>query len=391
MMGSLCRSQPPPDSPPGQQLFQCTAVCCLHAVFQYAGLIKEKEVVLVEAFVTHDTSEKMPKRRKTQDDPSSSLPVVSHGSSATIEDPLIHAFQVACSAWQLMTSSTSLETKFQSLVLQLSSMAGPLDLVTQFSADYRLQAGHLREALADVRQMVSSGRQGQGEVWHGLKLATVQYCLGDRRTAAQSLVDCVTHLHHLQEKEGGAGGAGGAGAGAGAQGLTWPTARGRHLRFLPLTKAGVLTYVCKLLTCLLQEKALQHNTGGDLAMGHIITVLQYNWPDHRELFHMMLHRIRKKETFSYPLFSQYVVNIDILEEMMYLASDQGGGLNLDILPGGGSGLGGARPGTRGANRGEKEDFRQTMRRQANRSQEPIDRIIIDFLTNHTDLILQCLN
>ena len=74
--------------------------------------------------------------------------------------------------------------------------------------------------------------------------------------------------------------------------------------------------------CLPQEKALQHSPGGDMAMGHIITLLQYNWPDQRELFHMLLHRIRKKESFSYPLFSQYVVNIDILEEMMYLASDQ---------------------------------------------------------------------
>jgi len=382
-MGTLCRSQPSPDSPQGQQLFHSTTACCLHAVFQYASLLKEKEVVLVEAFVTHDTSDKVPKRRKTQDDPSSCLPVVSHGASATLDDPLIHAFQVACSAWQLVTSSSSLETKFQALVLQLSTSAGPLDLVTQFSADYRLQSGQLREALADVRQMVGASRQGEGEAWHGLKLATVQYCLGDRRSAAQSLVDCVTHLQGIPGIEATHQGAGG---------LTWPTARTRHLRFLPLTRAGVLTYVCKLLTCLLQEKALQHNTGGDLAMGHIIIVLQYNWPDQRELFHMMMHRIRKKESFSYPLFSQYVVNIDILEEIMYLSSDQGGGLVLDILPGGGGGsVAGARPGTRGANRGEKEDFRQTMRRQAGRSLEPVDRLIVDFLTTHTDLILQCLN
>ena len=93
----------------------------------------------------------------------------------------------------------------------------------------------------------------------------------------------------------------------------------------------------------------------------------------------VLPRVRKKEAFSYPLFAQYVVNIDILEEIMYLASEkvrkkgdfskykyrrlaaavqidtQGGGLALELFPGGG--LAGARPGTRGANRGEKEDFR----------------------------------
>ena len=115
-----------------------------------------------------------------------------------------------------------------------------------------------------------------------------------------------------------------------------------------------------------QEKALQHNSGGDLAMGHILVVAQYSWPAMRDLFHMLLHRwfgaggavvgvvwcggvvvlwwgwcgaggvmvmsyhtvlprVRKKEAFSYPLFAQYVVNIDILEEIMYLASEKVGG------------------------------------------------------------------
>ena len=61
-------------------------------------------MLLVEAFVTHDTSEKTSKRRKTQDDPSSGLPVVSHGTSATLEDPLIHAFQVAAAPCSLLVS-----------------------------------------------------------------------------------------------------------------------------------------------------------------------------------------------------------------------------------------------------------------------------------------------
>mgnify|MGYP006908623407 CR=1 FL=1 len=61
-------------------------------------------MLLVEAFVTHDTSEKTSKRRKTQDDPSSGLPVVSHGTSATLEDPLIHAFQVAAVTCDLLVS-----------------------------------------------------------------------------------------------------------------------------------------------------------------------------------------------------------------------------------------------------------------------------------------------
>ena len=375
-MGALCRAGPPPESPQGQQLFHSTSSCCLHAVFQYAGLLRDKEVLLVEAFVTHDTSDTALKRRKLAEDASSALPLVTHGTSATMDDSLIHAFQVACTAWQLVTSSSALESRFQNLVVQLSASAGPLNLVTQFSADYYLLSGKLREALADVRQLVS--RASEPEPWHGLKLATVYHCLGDRRMAAQSLAECICLASQLAGGEGTVGG------------LTWPTAKSRHLRFLPLTRGGLISYCCRLVTAILQEKALQHNAGGDLAMGHILVVLQYNWPDQRELFNMMMHRVKKKESFSYPLFAQYVVNIEILEEIMYLSTVEGGGVALDLFPGGGAGLGGARPGTRGANRGEKEDFRQTMRRQAARSQEPIDRIIVDFFAGHSDLILQCL-
>ena len=52
--------------------------------------------------------------------------------------------------------------------------------------------------------------------------------------------------------------------------------------------------------------------------------------------------------------------------------------------------GSARPGTRGANRGEKEDFKMAMKRQASRSHENVETLIVEFLTKNTDLILQCL-
>ena len=153
-----------------------------------------------------------------------------------------------------------------------------------------------------------------------------------------------------------------------------------------------MTYCCKLLTSLLQEKALYSGSGGDLAMGHCMVLLQYNWAesqDNKELFYHLINRVRGKDGFTYPLFCKYVINIEMLEEVMFLASEQGGGVVMDILPGGVAG-GGARPGTRGANRGEKEEFRSAMRRQAARSHEPVQDIIVDFLTSEANLILQTL-
>ena len=50
-----------------------------------------------------------------------------------------------------------------------------------------------------------------------------------------------------------------------------------------------------------------------------------------------------------------MINMDIIEELTYLSTPNGGSVSLDIVPGAGRGT--SRPGTRGANRGEKEDFK----------------------------------
>ena len=60
-------------------------------------------------------------------------------------------------------------------------------------------------------------------------------------------------------------------------------------------------------------------------------------------------------SLNYPLFTQYVINMDIIEELTYLSTPNGGAVSLDIVPGASRGT--SRPGTRGANRGEKEDFK----------------------------------
>lgn len=43
--------------------------------------------------------------------------------------------------------------------------------------------------------------------------------------------------------------------------------------------------------------------------------------------------------------------------------------------------------TRGVNKGVKEDFRATMEKQISRSNEPIEKVIYQFLTEEKSLIL----
>jgi len=221
---------------------------------------------------------------------------------------------------------------------------------------------------------VFSGGEVKDPAWTKLKICVSQFCMGDYRAAAQSAVDCLQNYETLPPKSK---------LGAQTAGLTQATQKTRHLRFIPYNKSSVLGYCCKLLTSLLQDRV----GADDMALGHVLVLLQCDWPSLRDLLYLTLHRIKMKQGLVYPLFCQYVINIDILEELTFLSTPRGGGLVLEITPGS---RGAARPGTRGANRGEKEDFKLAMQRQAARSHEDVHKLIVDFITKNTDLILQCL-
>jgi len=354
------------------QFFYCALVTCFQSVYQYYSLLstKNQQSILVEAFVTHESDAKV-KRRKTTED--SMTPLLSHGPHTSVEDPLLMEFQLACGAWQLL-SPPSPPARFHSLLSQLAVSCGSLDPITKFNIDFLLQAGQYRECLQELRQYVFTGGEMKDPAWTQLKLCVAQFCMGDHRAAAQSAVDCLKNYESLPPKSE---------LGAQTAELTQPTQKNRHLRFIAYDQSSVLGYCCKLLTSLLQEGV----SAGDMALGHVLVLVQCDWPSLRDLLYLTLHRIKIKQGLVYPLFCQYVINIDILEELTFLSTPRGGGLVLDISPGS---RGGARPGTRGANRGEKEDFKLAMQRQAARSHEDVHKLIVEFITKNTDLILQCL-
>ena len=370
------------------QVFQVVAVVVLHTVTEYSALCQETNSVMVEAWVTHQASgqeREKSKRRKTQEDPAASLPLLSDGRSSSLEtsgqSELLTRFQQAVTAWSLVCQHSNIQQELLSLLQQLGTTLPTIDIFDDFQIDFKLYQGSVREAASLVRNHSNNSRPA----WHHLKLSTLHFMMSDLRSAAQSLVTSIASLDSARQEEAGQ-------LAEAAAGLTLPTSRPRHCRFIPLSKWSVLTYCCSLLISTLQEKALLPGAGGDLAMGHCITLLQYNWPHTRELFYHLLNRVKGREGLVYPLFCKYVINIEVLEEIMFLAGDQGGAVVMDILPGdrdrGYTGAAGARVGTRGANRGEREEFRAAMRRQAARSHENIENIIVEFLTTETNLILE---
>ena len=71
--------------------------------------------------------------------------------------------------------------------------------------------------------------------------------------------------------------------------------------------------------------------GSDVALGHMLVLLQYDWPRYEPLFADVIARIRAAGAFTYARFFSYIMQIDMLEEFSYLRSPEGGKVSLDIL------------------------------------------------------------
>lgn len=156
----------------------------------------------------------------------------------------------------------------------------------------------------------------------------------------------------------------------------------RHLHFLPLTKVAIVHYFCTLLIRILMSS----ENMSDVTYGHILVLMQLGWPQEEAIFIQILDYIRQRGVFHYHLFTTYIIHIDILEELSYIWNEQGTNIVLDILPNSQQHLGQRRIGTRGADKGVKEDFKQAMKAQVARSNESLINLIIQFITSERNFV-----
>lgn len=154
----------------------------------------------------------------------------------------------------------------------------------------------------------------------------------------------------------------------------------RHVHFLSLTKTAILHYFCTLLIRMI----LKVRVTTDLAYGHLLVLMQLGWPQEEAIFNHIMDSIRNKGLFQYHLFPTYVIQVDILEEISYMWNDCN--IALDVIPQ--QHLGQRRMGTRGSDKGAKEDFKQAIKAQIMRSNDSILNLIIQFITQEYQNLVQ---
>uniref|UniRef100_A0AAQ6IQ31 Integrator complex subunit 10 n=1 Tax=Anabas testudineus TaxID=64144 RepID=A0AAQ6IQ31_ANATE len=164
--------------------------------------------------------------------------------------------------------------------------------------------------------------------------------------------------------------------------------RGNDLRLLPCTSKAVLPFCLQLMLACFKLRAFTDNRD-DLSLGHVVVLLQYDWPQGELLFLKAVDKICQQGSFQYENFFNYVTNIDMLEEFAYLRTPEGGRIQLELLPNQGM-LIKHHTVTRGITKGVKEDFRLAMERQVSRCGENLLSVLHRFCINEKIIIIQSL-
>nr|XP_055190891.1 integrator complex subunit 10 isoform X3 [Nyctereutes procyonoides] len=107
--------------------------------------------------------------------------------------------------------------------------------------------------------------------------------------------------------------------------------KGSDLKLLPCTSKAIMPYCLHLMLACFKLRAFT-DSRDDMALGHVIVLLQQEWPRGENLFLKAVNKICQQGNFQYENFFNYVTNIDMLEEFAYLRTQEGGKIHLELLP-----------------------------------------------------------
>ncbi|XP_068596316.1 integrator complex subunit 10 [Brachionichthys hirsutus] len=323
------------------------------------------------------------------------------------------SFRTARECWDLLHSHDGLETEFKKICASWKTESWLWFRI--FLTDMIIYQGQYRKALSSLHQMASvqqpqPGQQsasGQVSVEHHRALiqqASCHYALGEYRLACEKLLDVVgglvppTHQPTKTTED--------------VAKVSTKMRRGNDLRLFPCTSKAVLPFCLQLMLACFKLRAFTDAPRDDLSLGHVVVLLQLDWPQGEMLFLKAVDKICQQGGFQYENFFNYVTNIDMLEEFAYLRTPEGGRIQLELLPNQGMLIKNPSPAlgvelnalllqgvqtmdrhhtvTRGITKGVKEDFRLAMERQVSRCGENLLSVLHRFCINEKIIIVQSL-
>ncbi|XP_010895750.2 integrator complex subunit 10 isoform X4 [Esox lucius] len=300
----------------------------------------------------------------------------------------LESFRLARESWELLHSHSCLETEFSKICASWKTDSWLWFRI--FLTDMIIYQGQYRKALSSLLQMAvfqhtQSGLNspGQSNLEHQRTLiqqASCHYALGEYRMACEKVLEVVGGLvpqsHDPVKNTEDQGKAKG------------KPKKGNDLRLLPCTNKSILPFCLQLMLACFKLRAFTESRD-DLSLGHVVVLLQHDWPQGESMFLKAIDKICQQGSFQYENFFNYVTNIDMLEEFAYLRTTEGGRVQLELLPNQGM-LIKHHTVTRGITKGVKEDFRLAMERQVSRCGENLYTVLHRFCINEKIMIIQSL-
>uniref|UniRef100_A0A131XNP5 Integrator complex subunit 10 n=1 Tax=Ixodes ricinus TaxID=34613 RepID=A0A131XNP5_IXORI len=373
-----------------KQVFYCTIVLFLHALYNYGrhinpswfpGSSSEVQCILLEGarWTNVPTDQPKHKKRKLDADGKDMEPptlTVSKCIPTEAAVVLTQSFLTAIRCWSILQF---LKKDLSRLSQQIRMEEWPW--FQSFLVESLIYQDLHKEAIAKLYQAAEVTKDPTVKIKVNLQLASCFHSLGEFSAACSKLLDVVCSLPETSV------------AAPPAASVYHPAEAlhrksDRKLVFACYDRGEILRFCMKSLITCFKEKVLMQFTKDDLALGHLIVMTQYDWPEEEQLFLKLLEIIKKQGSFCYGLFFNYIINADMLEEFMYITTSNGGGVTLDLLPTSTSQVGRQRAVTRGVNKGAKEDLKLAMEKQMMRCEDDMEQLLVHFFKQERDLLQQ---
>uniref|UniRef100_A0AAR2LC41 Integrator complex subunit 10 n=1 Tax=Pygocentrus nattereri TaxID=42514 RepID=A0AAR2LC41_PYGNA len=270
-------------------------------------------------------------------------------------------FRTARESWDLLHSHDALESEFNKICLAWKTESWLWFRI--FLTDMIMYQGQYRKALSSLVQMSAlQPQQSQNSLTAASNL--------EMHRALIQQASCHYHPTSLCCIESCA---------ERSKNSVFTLFLGNDLRLVPCTSKDILPFCLQLMLACFKLRAFADGGRDDLALGHVIVLLQHDWPQGEALFLKAVDKICDHGSFQYENFFNYVTNIDMLEEFAYLLLSFSSTL-----------VNRHHTVTRGITKGVKEDFRLAMERQVSRCGENLLSVLHRFCINEKIILVQSL-
>ncbi|XP_040151464.1 integrator complex subunit 10 [Anopheles arabiensis] len=353
----------PFQSTESKQILFCATIVFVLALQDYIGYSKlrskdgitDTDVILVEAL------KDMPPEVKRRAHEGAVLEIPHILVNAPVSPDAPNCLLACQSCWQLLHSNDVMKADFAQLILCIPQLSG---WVQKFLIDLYVCAGQ-HEETATLLQ-ASTGNTAMSLLENSVRQFALTLVQGPPTVHLfEQMGTVLKHLPHAPP------------GGHYLENVSLAQTA-RVLMLMPLTKRAILHYLVQTLIVLLKPKLIEMECSSSL-LGNMLVLSQLNWPHESTTVEIIFELIKTRRQFTYLHFTSYVIQAEIIEEFMHLWTHSPD-VKLELaMPQQSLATGARRIGTRGADKGVKEDFKLIIRQQVARSNDDIDELLLQFL------------